>query len=194
MADYESKRYRDKAVKISSYLLNDIINRYDIFTDIKYADIVEALLFLLIDEDSDMYQFYVNNRQSIVILSEQIKNQININRISNIDSSLQDMLVDLKPNQAKKQHVSNEMLMQVLLQLKFGLTSVVSMLYRPDVESSKLEDNLQLVTFAMGTEDNEKAYHLNRLFSKLSTRHFIDEINRLSKNKAIKQLGSELDG
>lgn len=191
MANYESKRYRDKAVKISSNLLNDIMNRYDIFTDIKYADIVEALLFLLIDEDSDMYQFYINNRYSIVILSEKIKNQINKNMISNIDSSLQNMISDLKPNQIQEQHVSNEMLMQVLLQLKFGLTSVVSMLYRPDVESSNLEDNLQLVTFAMGTEDNKKAFHLNRLFSKLSTRHFIDEVNRLSKNKAIKQLGSD---
>lgn len=190
----ERKISRNKSVKVSSYLFDDVIKKYDMFTDQKNSDVIEALLLLLIDEHSETYQSYVNERYSVVLLTEQIKNQINKNMIRNIDSSLQNMLVDLKPNQIQEQHVSNEMLMQVLLQLKFGLTSVVSMLYRPDVASSNLEDNLQLVTFAMGTEDNKKAFHLNRLFSKLSTRHFIDEINRLSKNKAIKQLGSELDG
>ena len=162
------------------------------FDGFSYKAIAESLLILQLPEKDQPLFLKIAGKQTAELVSQLSKRETSnyFTQILNDLDVIQNQ-IDGPATQVDQGHVSNDMLMHMLTQMKYMMMLLVSIQYRPDVPSSKFDENPQVLLYALGNNDNKKSMYLEKLFSKISTNMFLTEVQKLSQNKAVQKLNEE---
>lgn len=178
-------------------LLKQKSSMYDGYTNVT---IIESLLVTMLS-NSDQHMYLKQTNDDVRDLTNEIlkTKQLSdvsyiIDKLSNIDEQLAESDLSTMANAAQNTGVSNDVMFHVLLQIKYLMISLISMSYRPTVSSSKFDDNVQLMNYIPGNEKDKKPMYLEKIFNKVSTNAFLNELNSISKNKAIQKLQESMVG